>query len=154
MEKDRNIVIVGASAFAEVAHEYFTHDSRYRVAGFAVERAFLDRGELMGRPMVAIEEIERHFPPAEHDAYVAIVYSQLNRLRTRLAAGVKARGYRLASYVSSRASLWPNVRLGEHCFIFENNVVQPFVTLGSNVVLWSGNHIGHHSAIGDNVFIS
>lgn len=152
--KERSLVIIGASAFAEVACEYFSHDSPYRVAGFAVERAFLDRDRLLGLPVVAFEEIERHFPPATHDAYAAIVYSELNRLRTRLAAAAKGRGYRLASYVSSRASVWSNVRIGEHCFIFENNVVQPFVTLGDNVVLWSGNHVGHHSKIGDNVFVS
>ena len=44
--------------------------------------------------------------------------------------------------------------MGEHCFIFENNVIQPFVTIGDNVVLWSGNHIGHHSKIRDHCFIS
>src|SRR5204863_5261024 len=66
----------------------------------------------------------------------------------------KAKGYTPASYISPRAFVWRNVQLGEHCFIFENNVVQPFVKLGNNVVLWSGNHIGHHSTIGDGCFIS
>jgi sugar O-acyltransferase (sialic acid O-acetyltransferase NeuD family) len=63
-------------------------------------------------------------------------------------------GYRPASYVSPRAFVWRNVEVGEHCFIFENNVVQPFVKIGANVVLWSGNHIGHHSVIRDHCFIS
>jgi UDP-3-O-[3-hydroxymyristoyl] glucosamine N-acyltransferase len=66
----------------------------------------------------------------------------------------KAMGFRPASYVSSRAFVWPNVKLGEHCFVFEDNTVQPFVTIGDNVVLWSGNHIGHHSIIEPNCFIS
>jgi sugar O-acyltransferase (sialic acid O-acetyltransferase NeuD family) len=86
--------------------------------------------------------------------FVAVVYAQLNRLRARLCRQVKAQGYELASYRSSRAFIWRNVKLGEHCFIFENNVVQPFVEVGNNVVLWSGNHIGHHSVIRDNCFIS
>lgn len=147
-------MIVGASAFAEVAYEYFTRDSDYRVAGFAVERAYLERDTLLGLPIVPLEEVERHFPHEHHDAYVAVVYTQLNRLRARLAAAMKAAGYRLATYVSAKASVWSNVQMGEHCFIFENNVVQPFVKLGDNVVLWSGNHIGHHSTVGHNVFIS
>jgi UDP-3-O-[3-hydroxymyristoyl] glucosamine N-acyltransferase len=33
-------------------------------------------------------------------------------------------------------------------------VVQPFVQLGKNIILWSGNHIGHHSIIDDHCFIS
>ena len=31
---------------------------------------------------------------------------------------------------------------------------QPFVRIGNNVTLWSGNHIGHHSVIGDHTFIA
>ena len=83
-----------------------------------------------------------------------MVYGQLNRLRARLAACGRTTGFALASYVSSRAFVWRNVQLGEHCFVFEDNTLQPFVTIGRNGVLWSGNHIGHHSTIGDNVFVS
>jgi sugar O-acyltransferase (sialic acid O-acetyltransferase NeuD family) len=152
--KDRKLVIVGDSAFAEVACEYFTCDSRYEVSGFAVEGAHLKRDRLLERPIVAFERLADHFPPHTHEVYVAIVYSQLNRLRTRLMQAAKQAGYGLASFVSPHAFVWRNAQLGEHCFIFENNVVQPFVTIGDNVVLWSGNHIGHHSRIGDNVFVS
>ena len=84
----------------------------------------------------------------------AITYGQVNRLRTRLADDAAARGFALASYVSSRAFVWRNVEVGEHCFVFEDNTLQPFVRIGRNCVLWSGNHVGHHSTIGDNVFIS
>ncbi|MEY2828985.1 MAG: hypothetical protein RIQ33_843, partial [Bacteroidota bacterium] len=43
---------------------------------------------------------------------------------------------------------------GDNCFIFEDNTIQPFVKIGSNVTLWSGNHIGHHSTIESHNFIS
>ncbi len=152
--KTKKLIIVGDSAFAEIAHEYFDADSDYEVVGFSVERTFLKRSELRGLPVIAFEELEAHFDPATHDIYVATVYTQLNRLRARLAAAAKARGYQLASYVSSRAFVWRNVELGEHCFIFEDNTVQPFVKIGNNVVLWSGNHIGHHSVVRDNCFIA
>lgn len=150
----RKLVIVGDSAFAEVACEYFDADSPYEVVAFAVEDAYRKRDELLGRPIIAFETLPQTHPPAACDVYVAIVYTQLNRLRTRLMLAAKAAGYELASYISPHAFVWPNARLGEHCFVFENNVVQPFVTVGSNVVLWSGNHIGHHSRIGNNVFVS
>jgi sugar O-acyltransferase (sialic acid O-acetyltransferase NeuD family) len=152
--KERKLVIIGDSAFAEIACEYFAADSPYDVVAFAVEEAYLKRSELLGRPVVALETLPQSHPCMAHDVYVAIVYTQLNRLRSRLMNVAKSAGYRLASYISPHAFVWPNVRIGEHCFIFENNVVQPFATLGDNVVLWSGNHIGHHSRIGDNVFVS
>jgi sugar O-acyltransferase (sialic acid O-acetyltransferase NeuD family) len=154
MEKSRQLVVVGDTAFAEVAYEYFTHDSPYRVAAFSVEDRYRKKGSLFGLPVVPFETLDREFPPEHHDLFVAVVYTQMNRLRARLSQAARARGYHLASYRSSRAFIWPNVKFGEHCFIFENNVVQPFVQVGEDVVLWSGNHIGHHSVIGDHCFIS
>jgi sugar O-acyltransferase (sialic acid O-acetyltransferase NeuD family) len=154
MIKTKKVVILGDSAFAEVAYECFTRDSEYEVVGFSVNSAFLERNELFGLPVVPLEEIERFFDPDQVEFYAALVYSQLNRLRTRLYEEAKTKGYRPASYISSRAFVWPNAVLGEHCFIFEDNTIQPFVKIGNNVVLWSGNHIGHHSVIEDNCFIS
>jgi sugar O-acyltransferase (sialic acid O-acetyltransferase NeuD family) len=152
--KNKKVVIVGDSAFAEVAYEYFTHDSPYEVVGFSVERQYHRRDRLFDLPIVDFENIETRFSPAEHEVYVAIVYSQLNRLRARLYASAKGKGYTMASYISSRAFVWRNAKLGEHCFIFEDNTVQPFVKIGDNCVLWSGNHVGHHSSIGNHCFIS
>ena len=154
MKKTKKLVIVGDSAFAEIAREYFDADTEYEVVAFAVELAYLKRQELRGLPVVAFETLAQTHSPAEHDVYVAIVYTQLNRLRTRLAQTAKAHGYKLASYISPRAFVWRNVEIGEHCFIFEDNTVQPFVKIGNNVVLWSGNHIGHHSLIQDHCFIA
>lgn len=151
MEK---IVIVGDGETAELAYEYFTHDSPHEVVAFAVESAYRKQEELFGLPVVAFEEMERHYPPAEFRAFVAISYNKLNRVRARLFAETKRKGYRCLSYVSSRAFVWHNVELGENCFIFENNVVQYGVKVGNNVVLWSGNHVGHQTVIKDNVFIS
>lgn len=153
-EKTKKLVLVGDSAFAEIAHEYFEADTEYEVVAFSVESAYLKRERLRGLPVTPFEFLARDFPPSEHEVFVAVVYTQLNRLRTRLMAQAKLNGYCLASYVSPHAFVWRNVRMGEHCFVFENNVVQPFASIGCNVVLWSGNHIGHHTVIHDNCFVS
>jgi sugar O-acyltransferase (sialic acid O-acetyltransferase NeuD family) len=152
--KTRKLILVGDSAFAEIAYEYFDADSDYDVVAFSVERKFMKRDRLCGLPVLPFEELVTHFNPADHYVFVAVVYTQLNRLRTRLMSSAKCMGYKLASFVSPRAYVWRNLELGEHCFIFEDNTVQPFVKIGRNVVLWSGNHVGHHSVIRDNCFIS
>lgn len=148
------LILVGDGLFAEIAYEYFTYDSDYDVVAFTVEASYLKRDMLCGLPIVPFEQLQDHFDPAGHSVYAALTYTQVNRLRARLSQAAKAKGYALASYISSRAFVWRNVELGEHCFIFEDNTVQPFVRVGNNVLLWSGNHIGHHSTIRDNVFIS
>lgn len=152
--KSRPLVIVGGTAFAAIACEYFQADSEFDVVGFSVERNYLTSDSFQNLPVVPFEDLEHHFEPSRHSVFVAATYTQLNRLRARLLTESLQKGYQPASYISSDAFVWRNVKLGQHCFIFEGNVVQPFVTIGSNVVLWSGNHIGHHSTIGDHVFIA
>jgi sugar O-acyltransferase (sialic acid O-acetyltransferase NeuD family) len=154
MPTKKDLVIIGDSAFAEIAYEYFTHDSDYVVKAFAVEREYMKRDSLFGLPVIPLETIAEKFAPTSHSFFAANVYTQGNDLRRRLYETAKSMGYAPASYVSSHAFVWRNAKVGEHCFIFENNVVQPFVNVGDNVVLWSGNHIGHHSNIGSHCFVS
>ena len=152
--KKEEVVIVGDSAFAQIAYEYFTHDSIYRVAGFSVDKDFLKKERLFGLPVVPFETIEKRFKPNNFKIFVAITYAKLNRLRERFYLEAKEKGYSLVSYVSSKAFVWRNVEIGENSFVFEDNTIQPFVKIGNNVILWSGNHIGHHSVIKDHCFIS
>jgi sugar O-acyltransferase (sialic acid O-acetyltransferase NeuD family) len=154
MEKDRKVVILGASAIAEIAYEYFTYDSNYEVVAFSVDREYLKETSLFGLPVVPFDELPRCYAPAEHCFLAATNYNRHNALRKRFYQEAKALGYTPASYVSSRAFVWRNCQVGEHCFIFEDNTLQPFSRTGNNVVLWSGNHIGHHSTIGDHTFVS
>jgi sugar O-acyltransferase (sialic acid O-acetyltransferase NeuD family) len=152
--KNKKVIIVGDGSFAQIAFEYFNYDSPYEVVAFAVEKNFRTRNELFGVPVVDFETLESYFSTENHELFVAITYLQLNRVRTRLYLEAKAKGYKLATYISSQAFCWRNVKIGENVFIFEDNTIQPFVEIGNNVILWSGNHIGHHSIIKDNCFIS
>ena len=148
------LVLVGAGEFADIAHEYFTYDSSSEVVAFAVERAFLTVLEHRGLPVVAVEDLEAHYPPDAFSLHVAVTNTKLNRVRERLVENLRARDYLFASYISSRAFVWRTVKLGENVFVFENNVLQHGVEIGSGVILWSGNHIGHQTKIGDFTFIS
>lgn len=148
------LVIFGAGDIAEVAHFYFTRDAKANVAAFTVDSAYLKQPSFCGVPVVAFEELARAFPPAAHDLFVAVSYAKLNAVRAEKCGAGKALGYKLRTYVSSQATVWEGFEPGENCLILEDNTLQPFVRVGANVTLWSGNHIGHHAQIGDNCFIT
>ena len=150
----QKLVIVGAGEFAEIAYEYFTYDSPYEIVAFTVEKDYLKNDRLYDLPVVPFDEVNEIFPITEYKAFVAVPYTNFNRLRTRLYNETKSKGYELVSYISSKAFVWRNATVGENCFIFENNVIQHHVNVGNNVILWSGNHIGHRTVIKDNCFIS
>jgi sugar O-acyltransferase (sialic acid O-acetyltransferase NeuD family) len=148
------IVVFGLGQTAELADFYFTHDSKYEVAAFTVDQPFLTQQEFSGRPVVAFEQVSEMFPPEDFGFFVSVGYARLNKLRTEKVAAARAKGYRLVSYLSSRATTFPGFELQENCFILEDNTIQPFARVGRNVTLWSGNHIGHHSTIEDDVFVA
>ena len=148
------IVVFGAGDIARLAHFYFTRDAKREVAGFVVDREFRDRETFLDLPLVELESVERLFPPASFDAFVALSYRGMNHFRAAKYSEMKAKGYTLASYVSSRCSYLADEPPGDNAFILEDNTVQPFVKIGANVTLWSGNHIGHDSTIEDHCFVS
>jgi sugar O-acyltransferase (sialic acid O-acetyltransferase NeuD family) len=86
--------------------------------------------------------------------FVAIGYSRTNRARRAVYEQCKQKGYELITYVSSRAERAAEVELGDNVFVFEHNVLQPYVRIGNDVILWSGNHVGHDSTIGDHCFVA
>jgi len=148
------IVIFGAGDIARLAHFYFTTDSEHDVAAFVVDAAYVAGDSFLDLPLVAAEDVVRLFPPGEYQMFVALSYRGMNKLRREKYEWALQQGYSLASYLSSRCTYLAEQQPGNNCFILEDNTVQPFVRIGANVTLWSGNHIGHDSTIGDHCFIS
>ncbi|GAB3920226.1 acetyltransferase [Larkinella terrae] len=147
------VIIFGVLDTAELAHYYLTHDSADEVVAFTVNREFLKETEFKGLPVVAFEDVETIFPPQEFKFFAPMTGRKMNKNREKIYLEAKAKGYGFISYISSKATLFNN-QIGENCFILEDNTIQPFTTIGNNVVLWSGNHIGHHGQIKDHVFFT
>ena len=152
----KKLVIFGASSFAEIANSYFRELS-YQIIAHLVDPEYLSEGNpsLLGVPIFGMNslEAENALTSATH-FYVAATYAKMNRVRTSKYELLKSRGLKPASYISPNAFIDKSVQLGDHVFIFENNVIQYGSKIGNNCVLWSGNHIGHHSTVEENVFIS
>lgn len=150
----RKVVVFGTGSFAQCVRFYLQHDSEHEVVAFTVHRDRIEEDTYDGLPLVAFEDVAERYPPAEYAMYVAVGYRKVNRIRAGIYDEAKAKGYELVTYVSSRCTRWPGLEIGDNCFIFEDNTIQPFVRIGNDVVLWSGNHIGHHSSIADHCFLA
>jgi sugar O-acyltransferase (sialic acid O-acetyltransferase NeuD family) len=148
------LLLFGATEYAQVAHYYFTHDAQRPVTAFVVDDAFVREDSLGGVPVIAWSDARSRFPPEDHEMFVAMGYSGLNRLRCEKATALEEAGYRLAAFLHTRAVAWSGFQLRANTFILELNVLQPFTTVGRDVVMWSGNHLGHHSAIDDGCFVA
>ena len=148
------LIIFGTAEIASLAKFYFTHDSDHKVIAFTVDDEYTTEDTFEGLPVIPFGEIKEHYSPDQHSMHVALSYMKLNQLRAAKYEQAKAAGYELVSYVSSKATTWPDLTIGHNCFILEDQSIQPTVTIGNNVMLWSGNHIGHGTTIGDHTYLA
>lgn len=154
MKRMKKLVLYGEGNYAEQAYYYFTNDSEYDIAAFTADDAYISNKELMGLNVIPFEEIETTYPPDNYEMFIAVGYQNLNKLRAAKYEAAKAKGYTLASYIGSKVSNYGNVECGDNCFVLDNAVIQPCSRIGSNVFVWSGNHIGHHASVGDHCYIA
>lgn len=149
------VVIFGKLDTASLAHFYLRHDSEHEVVAFTVHQEYLaDEQEFEGLPLVPFESVETHYDPATHAFFTPMTGRHMSKRRADVYGAAKAKGYQHISYISSKATVFPEAQIGENCFILEDNTIQPYTTVGNNVVMWSGNHIGHHGIIKDHVFFT
>jgi sugar O-acyltransferase (sialic acid O-acetyltransferase NeuD family) len=148
-----NIVVFGAGKIAEVIHSYIDADGQTSIAGFTCDRAFMTDSQFHGLPLVAFEEVQDVFPPAEFSMLVAIGYQDLNRLRAKRCRMAQQKGYRLISWLSPRAHASPTCNIGVNCVVLDGAILQPYARLGDDVFVWNGAVVGHHAIIGDHCWL-
>ena len=148
------ILFGGDPDLVELTRFYFETDAGYTVVGLTMDSRYIKEDTMFGLPIEPFEDLEKHRPADEYDLFVALSYSKVNANRRAKCEEALAKGYSLASYVSTRATTFSTLMHGFNCFILEDNTIQPFSRIGNGVTLWSGNHIGHHSVIHDYCFVT
>lgn len=149
-----NLLIWGTGTIAEVANYYFTNYTSYQIVAHVEEIVPASKyGFNFPNKIISIEEALATYSPRDTEFFVAIGYRKTNKVRERRFSEVKSFGYKCASFISEKAAIFTD-KIGENCFILENNVIQPFSCIHDNVIIWSGNHIGHHSVVEKNTFMS
>jgi sugar O-acyltransferase (sialic acid O-acetyltransferase NeuD family) len=151
----RKLVLFGIGKIGQVAYHHFSTDSDYEVTAFAVDQAFIPADKHFdGLPVIPFEEIEKHYPPAECDLFIAVGYQQLNRLRAERLADAQKKGYRLATYISSQNKHLKREQVGDNCFVMSGEPLQPHARIGDNCFIWTNALIGHHTQVGSHCWIT
>lgn len=150
----KKIVIYGNSPAAIQSHYDFTSDSPCEVAAFTVDRRELKETELLGLPVVPFEEVEALYPPADFGMFIAIYFNRVNQVRKKKYEDAKAKGYELASYVSSKAIVWPGLEVGDNCMICDGANIRPFTRIGNDTFIMPGAVVGHDAVVGDHCYLA
>jgi sugar O-acyltransferase (sialic acid O-acetyltransferase NeuD family) len=150
----KRLVIVGNGQMAEVFHSHFTHSTDFRVAGFAVDRNFINADHLVGLPVVPFEEVESHFAPGSFHAFVAIGPVQNNAVRAARFLELRRKSYRFANFISPQAVVSATATLGENVTVGPLAMVSPWARIGDNVLVGSASCIGHHCQVHSHAFLT
>ena len=150
----KKIVIFGNGEIGELAEYYFRTDSDYEVVAFTADDKYIKNDTFCRLPLIKFQDVKEIYPPDSYKMFIALSYSNMNKDRAKKYYKSKELGYDLVSYVSSKCTFLTEIPVGDNCFILENNTIQPFVRIGNNIILWSGNHIGHESVIDDHCNIA
>ena len=151
MEK---VVLFGTGAVAGDAYLYLSHDSPCEVVAFTKDRAHIKQDTLFGLPVAPFEDVESIYPPDEYKMLIAVGYMRVNRLRAEKYAQAKTMGYELINCVSSKATTWSKLSIGENCLIGPNSIIYPSAKIGNNVGIGPGCIIPHDTVIKDHCFLS
>lgn len=151
----KQLVVFGAGKIGEVVSHHLLHDGERQISAFTCEGRYVpEAGAFCGRPVVPFERIEKDYPPDRFEMIVAVGYQELNAARRRICEQARAKGYRLASFVSRRAAYGDWLQIGDNCLILDDVIIEPRVLIGNNVVLWSGVLVGHHSVLEDDCWVA
>lgn len=150
MEK---VILFGVGQVASRAYWYLTHDSPFEVAAFTVDRKYIENDRVFELPVIPFEDIESVFPPSDYKMFLSISFRGMNKLRAEKYYQAKAKGYKLINYVSSKATTWPGLVIGDNCLIQTNSVIEPFAEIGDDVTVGVNALVSHNAAIKDHCSI-
>jgi hypothetical protein len=86
------VVLFGNNSTARTAYSDLRYYFNYQVAGFTIDREYIDKDTLYQLPVVPFDEVSSIFPPGQYKMMIAIGYIQVNKLREQKYFQVKEMG--------------------------------------------------------------
>ncbi len=125
-------------------------DRKLGIVGFLDSAAASLGKECFGFPILGDFAAIETFRPDQVVLINTIAGSVANRVKTT--EHFLARGYRFINIVHPGVNI-KYVQMGIGNLIYENALIQPFVTIGNHCVISSNSGIAHETSIGDYCFI-
>lgn len=144
--KKNKAIIFGNSNFAQMLQTYLL-EQQIQTEAFCVEKQYCISNEFSGRPLVGIDSVSELYPSTDYDAYIAVGYTQMGNIRSKVYQLLEEKGYRLPNYVHPTVVMGPNFVMGK------GNIILQSVNFGYETIIGNGNLIFDGTVIAHNVEI-
>lgn len=145
------LIIVGISTAAREITEFINYHRLFEIIGYAVNSAYLKIKEFQGKPVFALEDLEKNYAE-DYKLFVAVQWNKLNRDRKNLYYYCKTHGFKLANVISPTAIIRSQIKT-DNLFIDDNVIIKNNVKLGNNCYLKASCICGPNTIISDNCFL-
>jgi sugar O-acyltransferase (sialic acid O-acetyltransferase NeuD family) len=150
----KDIVLAGNAITARILASYLARDDRYRVVGLTVDDEYVQSGGIDGLQSTPFSRLKESHPAEECAVIMAMGYNDLNRSRESMFTRLKAAGYAIESYVHPDAKVYTEHPLGEGCVVLPSAVIEPFVRVGANSMIWANVTLAHHSSVAEHCWVA
>lgn len=147
----QKLCIIGANETAKRIAFFCERYNLYEVAGFAVDKSYINTDSYLNKPIWPIEDLEQYIDKNTCKIFVALFWNHLNGDRRRLYERMKKAGWNFANIVSPLASI--RGEIGENCWIMDYAVIQEASLIGNNVIIADFALVGNGAKISDHCFL-
>ena len=147
------VVLWGTGEMTQLLEYYNNKEQLFEVCAYTMDKEYIKENTYNSKPVLPFEEIEKSFPPDKYKMGIFISPKKLNKIREEKYKQAKAKGYSFINYIS-KDSYCEAESIGENVFILPDVSVQPFCSIGNNVIMWTTTVLGHHIDIEDNCFLA
>lgn len=149
------VIVFGLTELSMVVARSARRDKAFKIEAFCVDRNYLPSSLVFeGAPVVPFDEIGSCCPPEQFSFLCLMSWKHRNRVRAEKVRQISAMGYGFAKYISARAELFPETKVGDNTVILDGVVAGPNVEIGENVVLWQGCTFAHDDYVGNHVYLA
>ncbi len=144
----KQIILFGTKQFPRLIKEYIERFTDDKVAAFCCNKEFIDVEEIDTLPVVALEEVEKHYSPDRFLVLPTVGYTKMNSLRKTIVNIFRDKGYSFYSFIHPTATIYGD-KIGEGNIILEQVNIGMHTEFGSFNMVFNGCQLSHHGKIGD-----
>lgn len=150
----KRVIVYGNTILSKMLFYDSANNDDFQIICFTVDKEYLNDTEFLGLPLVDFEQILDLYPPDEYDMVAVLGGYSFMRNREKMYIKAKDKGYTLRNYLSPKADISPEIRMGENNIIFAQSHIGIGGRMGNNNIIRQNVYLGHDFNLGNNNFIA
>ena len=148
----KSVVLFGTGDFSDILTYVLEEKIGARVLAYTVDGKYLPEGsaaaENNGKPLLAFENIEQCYKPADCTFVVGLIGKKMFRQREAVFGKIREKGFEISNVIDPSASV-DTKELGCGNVILANTSIEHHCRIGDGNIIWQNVVLPHHNVVGN-----